>query len=67
LRADKKTSPALHAKIGDTIYYGNMFEKTAGMSGSAHMSYGGKEYLLCDENGIECTNVSTQLPPLAQL
>ena len=57
LRSDKKTTPSLNVKIGDDVYYGNMYQTGNGKTGHLHMQYSGKTYIVCDETGNACTGV----------
>lgn len=53
LRATKKTSPSVHVKIGNDIFYGNMTTADVPMnSGTAHklkLNYGGTTYSVYDD------------------
>ena len=57
LRSTKKTTPALHVKVNDETYYGNVHEKTSGVSGNVNIHYADKTYVICDETGTVCQGV----------
>ena len=57
LRSEKKTPFALHVKIDDTVYYGNVHQKTSGISGVINMSHNNQTYVICDETGNMCQGI----------
>jgi hypothetical protein len=54
LRSDKKTTPSLNVKIGDTVFYGNMATSNKNMSNgvnkSLKMKYGNTTYSVHDDS-----------------
>jgi len=54
LRSDKKTTPSLNVKIGDTVFYGNMATSNVnmsdGVSNSLKMKYGSTTYSVHDDS-----------------
>ena len=59
LRSSKKTTPSLHVKIGNDVFYGNMTTTPTYMSDGVehyfHAKWGDNDYYVCDD--------TTYIPP----
>ena len=48
---------SLNVKIGGTVFYGNMYEMTSGVTGHAKIQVGNTTYFICDQTGNSCTGI----------
>ncbi len=57
LRSNRQTSPSVNFKMGDNVFYADMYSYTSGgiIDGRLKMSYGDGTYVACDQTGDMCT------------